>query len=87
MHISDTMYSGCKPCWALIEYAYDLHIPDEVMEELVSTLIKEVIRVASIVDEKTDDESRQSSPQSETPSLPAVASKDDRVFRVREGYR
>lgn len=24
--------SGCKPCWALIEYAYDLHIPDDVME-------------------------------------------------------
>ncbi|KAF8644897.1 hypothetical protein AX16_008181 [Volvariella volvacea WC 439] len=24
--------SGCKPCWALIEYANDLHIPDEVME-------------------------------------------------------
>ena len=62
-------------------------IPDEVMGELVSTLIKEVIRVASIVEEKMDDESRQSSPQSETPSLPAVASKDDRVFRVREGYR
>ena len=62
-------------------------IPDEVMEELVSTLIKEVIRVASIVDEKTDDESRKSSPQSETASLPAVASEDDPVFRVREGYR
>lgn len=26
------MYSGCKPCWALIEYAYNLHIPEEVME-------------------------------------------------------
>ncbi|KAI0072940.1 terpenoid synthase [Panus rudis PR-1116 ss-1] len=24
--------SGCKPCWALIEYAYNLTIPDEVME-------------------------------------------------------
>jgi hypothetical protein len=24
--------SGCKPCWALIEYANGLHIPDEVME-------------------------------------------------------
>ncbi|EPQ52188.1 terpenoid synthase [Gloeophyllum trabeum ATCC 11539] len=24
--------SGCRPCWALIEYAYDLAIPDEVME-------------------------------------------------------
>ena len=24
--------SGCKPCWALIEYAYNLRIPDEVME-------------------------------------------------------
>lgn len=24
--------SGCKPCWALIEYANDLHIPDEVMD-------------------------------------------------------
>lgn len=24
--------SGCKPCWALIEYAYNLDIPDEVME-------------------------------------------------------
>lgn len=23
--------SGCKPCWALVEYAYDLDIPDEVM--------------------------------------------------------
>lgn len=24
--------SGCKPCWALIEYAYNLTLPDEVME-------------------------------------------------------
>ncbi len=24
--------SGCKPCWALIEYAYNLDIPDEVMD-------------------------------------------------------
>ncbi|KIL61028.1 hypothetical protein M378DRAFT_167361 [Amanita muscaria Koide BX008] len=24
--------SGCKPCWALIEYANNLHIPDEVMD-------------------------------------------------------
>ena len=24
--------SGCKPCWALIEYAYGLDLPDEVME-------------------------------------------------------
>ena len=24
--------SGCKPCFALIEYANDLHIPDEVMD-------------------------------------------------------
>ncbi|PPQ77980.1 hypothetical protein CVT25_015447 [Psilocybe cyanescens] len=24
--------SGCKPCWALIEYASNLDIPDEVME-------------------------------------------------------
>jgi hypothetical protein len=24
--------SGCKPCWALIEYSMNLHIPDEVME-------------------------------------------------------
>lgn len=24
--------SGCKPCWALIEYANNLKIPDEVME-------------------------------------------------------
>ncbi|PFH50636.1 hypothetical protein AMATHDRAFT_3814 [Amanita thiersii Skay4041] len=24
--------SGCKPCWALIEFANNLHIPDEVME-------------------------------------------------------
>ncbi|KDQ58781.1 hypothetical protein JAAARDRAFT_47108 [Jaapia argillacea MUCL 33604] len=23
--------SGCRPCWALIEYAYNLDIPDEVM--------------------------------------------------------
>ncbi|KAG6335506.1 hypothetical protein ID866_3578 [Astraeus odoratus] len=23
--------SGCKPCWALVEYAYNLDIPDEVM--------------------------------------------------------
>ncbi|KAG9313621.1 isoprenoid synthase domain-containing protein [Chiua virens] len=23
--------SGCKPCWALIEYAHHLHIPDDVM--------------------------------------------------------
>ncbi|KJA23141.1 hypothetical protein HYPSUDRAFT_138166 [Hypholoma sublateritium FD-334 SS-4] len=27
--------SGCKPCWALIEYAYNLDIPDEVMEHPV----------------------------------------------------
>ncbi|EDR07973.1 uncharacterized protein LACBIDRAFT_297518 [Laccaria bicolor S238N-H82] len=25
--------SGCKPCWALIEYANNLDIPDEVMED------------------------------------------------------
>lgn len=24
--------SGCKPCWALVEYAYELDLPDEVME-------------------------------------------------------
>jgi Terpene synthase family 2, C-terminal metal binding len=24
--------SGCKPCWALIEYANNLDIPDEVMD-------------------------------------------------------
>jgi len=24
--------SGCKPCWALIEYAGGLDLPDEVME-------------------------------------------------------
>ena len=24
--------SGCKPCWALIEYASGLDLPDEVME-------------------------------------------------------
>lgn len=24
--------SGCKPCWALIEYAYNLDLPDEVMD-------------------------------------------------------
>jgi len=24
--------SGCKPCWALIEYANGLDLPDEVME-------------------------------------------------------
>ena len=62
-------------------------IPDEVMGELVSTLIKEVIRVASIVGEKTDDESRQSSPQSDTSSLPAVATKNNKVFRFRKGSR
>ena len=62
-------------------------IPDEVMGELVSTLIKEVIRVASIVGEKTDDESRQSSPQSNTSSLPAVATKNNKVFRFRKGSR
>jgi hypothetical protein len=27
--------SGCKPCWALIEYANGLDIPDEVMEHPV----------------------------------------------------
>lgn len=27
--------SGCKPCWALIEYANNLDIPDEVMEHPV----------------------------------------------------
>jgi hypothetical protein len=27
--------SGCKPCWALIEYANNLNIPDEVMEHPV----------------------------------------------------
>lgn len=31
--------SGCKPCWALIEYANGLDIPDEVMEhEVLETL-------------------------------------------------
>lgn len=31
--------SGCKPCWALIEYANDLDIPDDVMEhEVLETL-------------------------------------------------
>ena len=29
---ADVFFSGCKPCWALIEYAYNLDIPDEVME-------------------------------------------------------
>ena len=24
--------SGCRPCWVLIEYAYGLDLPDEVME-------------------------------------------------------
>ena len=24
--------SGCKPCWALVEFAYNLDLPDEVME-------------------------------------------------------
>ena len=62
-------------------------IPDEAMGELVSTLIKEVIRVASIVGEKTDDESRQSSPQSDTSSPPAVATKKNKVFQLRKGYR
>jgi len=27
--------SGCKPCWALVEYANGLDIPDEVMEHPV----------------------------------------------------
>ncbi|KAI0703666.1 terpenoid synthase [Cerioporus squamosus] len=27
--------SGCKPCWALIEYAYNLDLPDWVMEHPV----------------------------------------------------
>jgi len=27
--------SGCKPCWALIEYASGLDLPDEVMEHPV----------------------------------------------------
>jgi len=27
--------SGCKPCWALIEYANDLDLPDEVMEHQI----------------------------------------------------
>lgn len=27
--------SGCKPCWALIEYANGLDIPNEVMEHPV----------------------------------------------------
>lgn len=27
--------SGCKPCWALIEYANNLDIPDEVMDHPV----------------------------------------------------
>lgn len=27
--------SGCKPCWALIEYANGLDIPDDVMEHSV----------------------------------------------------
>lgn len=31
--------SGCKPCWALIEYANGLDIPDDVMaHEAIETL-------------------------------------------------
>jgi len=33
--------SGCKPCWALIEYANDLDIPDEVMEHPVMEALGE----------------------------------------------
>lgn len=25
--------SGCRQCWALLEYGYNLHLPDEVMED------------------------------------------------------
>ena len=25
--------SGCRQCWALLEYGYGLHLPDEVMED------------------------------------------------------
>ena len=27
--------SGCKPCWALIEYSNGLDLPDEVMEHSI----------------------------------------------------
>ena len=30
--MNESSRSGCKPCWALIEYAYNLDLPDEVME-------------------------------------------------------
>jgi hypothetical protein len=33
--------SGCKPCWALIEYANNLDIPDEVMEHPVLVALGE----------------------------------------------
>ncbi|THH32805.1 hypothetical protein EUX98_g1401 [Antrodiella citrinella] len=33
--------SGCKPCWALIEYAYNLTLPDEVMEHPIIVALGE----------------------------------------------
>jgi hypothetical protein len=33
--------SGCKPCWALIEYANGLDIPDEVMAHEVLEVLGE----------------------------------------------
>jgi hypothetical protein len=33
--------SGCKPCWALVEYANDLDIPDEVIEHPVMETLGE----------------------------------------------
>ena len=33
--------SGCKPCWALIEYANGLDLPDEVMEDPIIQSLSE----------------------------------------------
>jgi len=35
--------SGCKPCWALIEYAYGLDLPDEVMEHQIIQSLDEAV--------------------------------------------
>jgi len=35
--------SGCKPCWALIEYANGLDLPDEVMEHPIIQSLDEAV--------------------------------------------
>jgi hypothetical protein len=35
--------SGCKPCFALIEYANGLNLPDEVFEEPIIRTLQETV--------------------------------------------